>query len=251
MNKNVVFLLVPLLAIAVSGIVLKDGLMAQTIDPVEEVATLNAVHGIPDAEVDVCVRGEATEDEFAKVLEGFNFMDIEVLEAPAGTYDIAVVPAGEACDSPISGLTADNLALVAGDNVSIIAHLAENGEGFTLTFGKNETFQLEHQRTSLITAYHAAAAPPVDIRAGKFHPVQEFFTFMGNGEFGSHDVLRPAQYLVAVIPAGEPSTGAVVEAQLQMYEGSHTIVYVVGSLEDGTHALLTQRFSLKETDKLY
>lgn len=251
MSKNVILLLLaPLLAIAASGIILKGGLMAQTVEPEYHMATLNVVHGIPDAEVDVCVRGEATEDEFAKVLEGFKFTDIEVLEAPAGTYDITVVPAAEGCDSLIFGLIAEDLALAAGDNVSLIAHLTENGDEFTLTLGENETSQAGHQSTGLITAYHAAAAPRVDIRADRFHPVRELFTFMGNGEFGSSDV-RPAQYLVAVVPAGEPPTQAVLEAQLSLNEGSNTIVYVVGSLEDGNLALLTQVFRLSKTDTLY
>jgi hypothetical protein len=251
LSKNVILLLMaPLLAIVVSGLVLKGGLMAQTVDPENEMVILNVVHGIPDAEVDVCLRGEVPEDEFIKVLEDLSFTDIEILEAPAGTYDVALVPVGEECDVPISGLTAENLPAAPGDNISVIAHLTEDGEDFVLTFGKNETAKFVQEKISLITVYHAAAAPRVDVRAGKFHPVREFFTFIGNGEFGTYDV-RPSQYLLAIVPAGEPPTEAVVEAHLPLYVGSHTIVYAVGSLEEGTFALLTQAFRLEEKDEIY
>jgi len=55
---------------------------------------LNVVHGIPGVPVDVCARGEVTGGEFAKVVSGFTFKQIETLPLPTGYYDANVVLQG-------------------------------------------------------------------------------------------------------------------------------------------------------------
>jgi hypothetical protein len=238
MDKKILALfLVPLLVVAVSGVTLWRGVQAQGGDP--GTGTLNVVHGIPDAEVDVCARGDTTGGEFTKVITGFNFGDIEALELPEGNYDAAVVAAGEECSNPLPGLTASDLFLPSGANVSVIAHLTEDGEEFMFTVGVNEIPETGSEELALVTVYHAAAAPRVDIRAGKSHPIRELFTFVGNGEFGDYDI-RPGTYQLAVVPAGEPPSEAVAQGELPLDGSSNTIVYAVGSLADGNFSLLTQ-----------
>jgi hypothetical protein len=84
-NKKIfVLFLVPLLVVAVGGATLWRGLEAEAAN--SGTGTLNVVHGIPDAEVDICARGEKTEGGFTKVITGFNFEDIETLELPEGNY---------------------------------------------------------------------------------------------------------------------------------------------------------------------
>jgi hypothetical protein len=91
----------------------------------------------------------------------------------------------------------------------------------------------------LITVYHVAAAPQVDIWAGKSDPNRELFTSVGNGEFGDREI-RPGSYVLAVVPAGEPPSEAVAQGELMLDSASNTIVYAVGSLSEESFSLLSQ-----------
>jgi hypothetical protein len=236
-NKKIfVLFLVPLLVVAIGGATLWRGLEAEAAN--SGTGTLNVVHGIPDAEVDICARGETTGGEFTKVITGFNFEDIETLELPEGNYDVAVVLVGEDCSNPLPGLAANDLTLPPGANVSIIAHLTENGEEFGLTVGVNNVPETDSE-SALITVYHVAAAPQVDIWAGKSDPNRELFTSVGNGEFGDRET-RPGSYVLAVVPAGEPPSEAVAQGELMLDSASNTIVYAVGSLSGESFSLLSQ-----------
>jgi uncharacterized protein DUF4397 len=189
-NKKIfVLFLIPLLVVAVGGVTLWRGLEAEAAN--SGTGTLNVVHGIPKA-----------------------FEDIETLELPEGNYDVAVVLVGEDCSNPLPGLAANDLTLPPGTNVSIIAHLTENGEEFGLTVGVNNVPEADSE-SALITVYHVAAAPQVDIWAGESDPNRELFTSVDNGEFGDRET-RPGSYVLAVVSAGEPPSEAVAQGELML-----------------------------------
>ncbi len=83
-------------------------------------ASLNVVHGIPGVDVDVCVNGAAAIPDFnpGEVVTG--------VPLPAGTYDVKIVAAGDACtDAAI--LEATGIELASGKNYTAIAYLMEDG----------------------------------------------------------------------------------------------------------------------------
>lgn len=196
---------------------------------------LNLVHGIPGVAVDVCARGEVTGGQFAKVAPGFNFKQIETLPLPAGYYDANVVLAGDDCGNPIPGLSASDLYLPADTNVSVVAHLTDDGEAFQLSVFVNDTSRLRNQ--SELVVRHTAAAPTVDARYGR--------VFLRGSipmiEFGEEDSARlnPGPWRVSVnLPRNwHPVLGPV---GLFLAPRSSKIVYVVGAAADGTLDVIMQ-----------
>jgi hypothetical protein len=112
-----------------------------------ENAELVIVHGIPDLPVDIFVDGE----EF---LADVNFEDTAIEEVPAGTYDLAIAPAGEGVDAAVLEASPE---VAAGVSYSVIAHLTEDGDP-TLTLEQNVTDQ-----GAGIQVFHMAAFGAVDI----------------------------------------------------------------------------------------
>ncbi len=110
-------------------------------------AQLVVVHGVPDLEVDIFVDGEA-------FLEGVNFEDTAVDTVPAGSYELAIAPAGEGVDAAVLQASAE---VEGGASYSIVAHLTENGDPTVLLAG-NETGD-----GAGIQVFHTAAFGAVDI----------------------------------------------------------------------------------------
>jgi hypothetical protein len=81
----------------------------------DDAAQVVVVHGVPGLEVDILAGGDA-------LLEGFNFRDIEVLELPAGSYDLAVAAAGTT--DPVLEITAE---VEAGVSYTVAAYLDADG----------------------------------------------------------------------------------------------------------------------------
>jgi hypothetical protein len=191
-------------------------------------ASLTVIHGVPDATVDVWVNGEAT-------LTGFAPGTItDPLELPAGDYEIEVYAAGddpEEADAIISA----SVTLPAGANASGVAHLSADGTP-TLTAFVNDTSALAAGEARL-TVRHTAAAPAVDVRAGG-EPV---FTNLANPDEASADL--PAGTVSAdVVLAGE-SDPVLGPADVPLAAGTSTVVYAIGSAEDGSLDLLVQSIS--------
>jgi hypothetical protein len=191
-------------------------------------ATVTVVHGIPGATVDVWVNGEAT-------LEGFAPGTItDPLSLPAGDYEIAVYEAGADPESADAIIEA-SVSLPGGANASAVAHLTEAGEP-TLTPFVHDTSAIA-AGDARITVRHTAAAPAVDVRAGG-EPV---FSGLANPDEESADL--PAGSVEAdVVLAGE-SDPVLGPATLNLAEGTATIVYAIGSAEDGSLDLLVQTIS--------
>ena len=199
----------------------------------DDEGTVTVVHGVPDLTVDVWVNGDAT-------LPGFEPGTItDPLTLPAGDYDIEIYPAGtdpEDADPAIAG----SATLPAGANASIVAHLTETGEP-TLSVFVNDVSEIAAGDTRL-TVRHTAAAPAVDVRAGG-EPV---FSDLANPDEAGADL--PAGTVSAdVVPAGGDEA-VLGPADLSLPEGTSTIVYAIGSLDDGNLDLLVQTISGLHSD---
>jgi hypothetical protein len=119
-------------------------------------ASLNVVHGIPSVDVDVCVNGATAVPDFnpGEVVTG--------VPLPAGTYDVKIVAASDACtDAAI--LEATGIELASGRNYTAIAYLMEDGSP-TLGLFKNNIRPLD-RGVARLTVRHTAAAPAVDVWA--------------------------------------------------------------------------------------
>ena len=119
-------------------------------------ASLNVVHGIPGVDVNVCLNG-------AEAIADFNPGEVVAgVPLPAGSYDVAIVAASDACDgTPI--LAATGVALQDGKNYTAIAYLTEDGTP-TLGLFTNNVKPLD-KGVARLTVRHTAAAPAVDVWA--------------------------------------------------------------------------------------
>jgi hypothetical protein len=193
----------------------------------QETSQVFVVHGIPDQPVDVYVNGEPTLSDFQPG---------EVagpLDLAAGSYDIAVTAPGDPVEDAL--ISVDGAEVPGGANLSLVAHLSEEGEP-TLTPFVNDVSQLAAGEAR-VTARHTAAAPAVDIRVGG-EPV---FSDLTNPQEASADV--PAGPItVDVVLAGADDV-VLGPAELTLAEGTLTIGYAIGSADDDTLDLVVQEIT--------
>ncbi|TYP80642.1 DUF4397 domain-containing protein [Blastococcus xanthinilyticus] len=182
-------------------------------------ATVSVLHGVPDTPVDVYANGERLIDDFQPgTLAG-------PLQLPAGSYDLALYPADAADASGDPLLSADDVAVPAGANATVVAHLTEGGEP-ALTPFVNETGDIPAGQAR-VTVRHVAAAPAVDVRAGGQVVVDGLTN--PNGE----SLTVPAGTVSADVVLAGTDTVAIGPADLTLAEGTTTIVYAWGSQEAG------------------
>jgi hypothetical protein len=191
-------------------------------------AHVSVLHGVPDAVVDVYANGEALLTDF----EPGTLTDPVAL--PAGDYDLKVVAAGDGPDGDAI-MEANGVAVPAGANITVVAHLDEGGAPVLTPF-VNDTSSIAAGQARL-TVRHTAAAPAVDVRAGG-DPV---FTDLANPDEASADI--PAGTVSADVVLAGTDTVAIGPADVTLTEGVHTIVYAWGSAEDGNLALAVQTIS--------
>ena len=130
-------------------------------------ATVSILHGVPDATVDVYANGMALLENF----EPGTLTDPQML--PAGSYDLKVVKAGDGPDGDAI-MSANNVKVPSGANVTVVAHLTESGKP-TLTPYANDVSSLPAGKARVIVR-HAAAAPgstcePVANRSSLTSPI--------------------------------------------------------------------------------
>lgn len=192
-----------------------------------DAGTVTVVHGVPGLTVDVYVNDDLTLEDF----EPGTVTD--PLELPAGDYDIAIRAADEdpGSDPAISG----SATVEAGSNASLVAHLNADGEPTLSAFG-NDTSEIGSGDARL-TVRHTAAAPAVDILADG----SAIVSGLSNPDEATTEV--PAgTYEAAVAPEG--TTDPVIgPTDLTLEEGTSTIVYAIGSLDDDSLDLLVQTIS--------
>jgi hypothetical protein len=191
-------------------------------------ATVYVLHGVPDAVVDVYVNGDLTLDDF----EPGTLTD--PLTLPAGDYDLKVV-AGDAADGDAPAIVeANGVTVPGGANITVVAHLNEAGAA-TLTPFVND-LSATAAGEARITVRHTAAAPAVDVRANG----EVAFPGLTNPNEASAD-LAAGTITADVVLAGT-DTVALGPADLDLAEGTHTIVYAWGSAEAENLDLAVQTF---------
>ncbi len=182
------------------------------------------VHGIPGQPVDVYVNGTKTLDNFQpKAVAG-------PLDLAEGAYDLALTKPGEGLDKAI--LKVDDAAVPGGANISIVAHLDAAGNPKITPFA-NDVSKVAAGKARLVVR-HTAAAPAVDVRAGGT-PV---FPNLTNPNEAKADIAA-GTVKADVVLAG---TGTVVlgPVDLNLAEGTATIVYAIGSAQGNSLGLISQ-----------
>lgn len=190
-----------------------------------DTATVSVLHAIPGATVDVYANG----DELLTEFEPGTLTDPQ--ELPAGSYDLKVVATGDGADG--EAITeANGVEVPAGANVTVTANLSADGEP-TLTPFVNDVSKVAAGQARL-TVRHTAAAPAVDVRAAE----QPVFEGLTNPNEDKADL--PAGTVSADVTLAGESDPVIGPADLNLAEGSNTIVYAWGSAEDDNLQLAVQ-----------
>ncbi|MEU7697812.1 DUF4397 domain-containing protein [Streptomyces sp. NPDC039028] len=187
-------------------------------------ATVSVLHAVPGLTVDVF----AGDKELLPDFEPGTLTD--PLKLDAGSYDIKVFKDGEGPGgTPAIEKTVE---VPAGANATLVAHLTADGKPALDAF-VNDTSKVPAGKARL-TVRHVAAAPAVDVRAGGT-PV---FKGLENPKEATAEVA--AGTVNADVVLAGTDTVAIGPAELDLAEGSNTIVYAWGSAADKNLALKTQ-----------
>lgn len=191
-------------------------------------ATLTVVHGIPGATVDVYANGK-------ELLTDFKPGTVTApLKIPAGQYDLKVTAANAGANGA-AVVEAKGVTVPAGANVSVVAHLTAAGKP-ALTPFVNDVSKVAAGQARL-TVRHTAAAPAVDVRANG----EAAFKGLTNPKEAKADL--PAGTISADVVLAGTDTVAIGPADVNLAEGTNTIVYAYGSATDKTLALAVQTIS--------
>ncbi|MBB2902757.1 hypothetical protein FHR75_003593 [Kineococcus radiotolerans] len=192
-------------------------------------ATVSILHAVPGLTVDVYANGQA-------LVPGFTPGTLtDPQQLPTGSYDLAVYPAGADPATTQPAISANDVQVPAGANVTVVAHLSAEGAP-TLTPFVNTPADLAAGQAEL-TVRHVAAAPAVDVRAGG----QPALTGLTNPNEASATV--PAGTVSADVVLAGTDQVAIGPADLTLPEGTETVVYAWGSAADGNLALATQQIT--------
>ena len=187
--------------------------------------------GLPmNLAVDVSVNGTC-------LLTNFKFGEFAgPLDLPKGSYNVAVGLSDGACgqDAVIEG----TFKLRKNDRVTILAHLTD-GFAPTATAFDNDVQGLR-SGFGRFEVRHAAAAPVVDVTVGRSQGGDRELILDGiaNGD-QKGAALFGRNWKAAIFPTlAESSVAGPIEVDLE--QNAATLVYAVGSLENGTFDLLVQ-----------
>ncbi|WP_411075785.1 DUF4397 domain-containing protein [Streptomyces sp. cmx-4-7] len=187
-------------------------------------ATVSVLHAVPGLTVDVF----AGDRELLPDFKPGTLTD--PLKLDAGSYDIKVFKDGEGPGgTPAIEKTVE---VPAGANATLVAHLTADGKP-TLDAFVNDTSKVPAGKARL-TVRHVAAAPAVDVRADGV-PV---FKGLQNPKEATAEVAAGTVNTDVVLAGTD--TVAIGPAELDLAEGSNTIVYAWGSATDKDLALKTQ-----------
>lgn len=185
-------------------------------------AQLSVFHGVPGLTVDVYVNNALTLDDFVPgSLAG-------PLALAPGTYSVAIT-AADAADASAPAIGPVDLVLEANKNYSVAAHLTPAGAP-TATLFTNDIGTVAAGEGRL-TVRHVAAAPAVDVLAGGSPAITNLVN-------PNESLLTlPAGTISAAVAATGTTTPVIGPADVNVAEGTNTIVYAYGSLTDSTLAL--------------
>ena len=186
---------------------------------------VSVLHGVPGLTVDVYANG-------AKLLTNFKPGTLtDPVALPEGTYDLKVFPAGKGPDGT-PAIEAKGVKVPSGANITVVAHLTAAGKPI-LTPYVNDVSTLKAGQAR-ITVRHDAAAPAVDIRVGGT-PV---FKGLTNPNEVKADLA--AGTIKADVALAGTSTVVIGPADVNLKEGTNTIVYAWGSAADKNLKLAVQ-----------
>jgi hypothetical protein len=189
-------------------------------------ATVSVLHAVPGLTVDVYANGEELIPDFAPGTL------TDPLTLPAGTYDLQVFADGDNPDNADPAIEAQGVEVPAGANATVVAHLDADGNPVLTPFVNDVTATAAGDARLVVR--HTAAAPPVDVRADG----EVLFADLANPDEASGDV--PAgSYSADVTLAGEDAA-VLGPTDVQLSEGTATIVYAWGSAEEGNLDLAVQ-----------
>ncbi|QIM21782.1 DUF4397 domain-containing protein [Phycicoccus sp. HDW14] len=195
-------------------------------------AKVTVVHGVPGLTVDVYGSADETYTAEEALLQDFEPGTVtDPVDLPGGTYNLAVFPAG-ADPSGDPAIEATGVEVPAGANLSVVAHLNASGDPVLAAFA-NDVDPVAAGQARLVVR-HTAAAPAVDILAGG-KPV---FSGLTNPKEDSADL--PAGSVSAAVALAGTTDPVIGPADLDLKEGTSTIVYAYGSAEDANLALAVQ-----------
>lgn len=189
-------------------------------------ATVSVLHGVPDLTVDVYIDGEPTLPSFAPGTL------TDPISLAAGAYDVEIYAEGADPDTDDPALSANDLEVPGGANLTLVAHLDASGSP-TLGAFVNDVSPTAAGDARL-TVRHVAAAPEVDVRAGGT-PVIEG---LANPDEETLDL--PAGTVSADVVAAGTDQVVLGPADVNLAEGTNTIVYAWGSLDDDNLDLAVQ-----------
>ncbi|MDH6455525.1 hypothetical protein M2155_008024 [Streptomyces sp. SAI-119] len=179
-------------------------------------ASVSVLHGIPGLAVDVY----AGDKELIPDFEPGTLTDSMKLDA--GSYDIKIFKDGEGpAGTPAIEKTVD---VPAGANATLVAHLTADGKPALDAF-VNDMSKVPAGKARL-TVRHVAAAPAVDVRAGGT-PV---FKDLVNPKEAKGEV--DAGTVSANVVLAGTDTVAIGPADLDLAEGTNTVVYAWGSANE-------------------
>ena len=184
-----------------------------------ETATVSVLHAVPATPVDVYANGQELIPDFQPGTL------TDPLELPAGSYDLAIYPAGSDPASTEPAAKADDVTVPAGANATVVAHLDEGGAPVITPF-VNDTSPVPAGQARVVVR-HTAAAPAVDVRAGGTPVVQ------GLTNPNEAALTVPAGTVSADVVLAGTDTVAIGPADLDLAEGATTIVYAWGSQDAG------------------
>jgi hypothetical protein len=211
--------------------------------PMTAAVSVYAVHGIPGVDVDVYVT-QAGAAPTAATIPNFRFRDIAgPLSIPAGTYDVWVFAQGANPGTEAPVLTLTGAALADNTNVSIVAHLTEQGEPALTPFFndvRQDNRRIPERFLTRVGVVHAAQAPQVFFKVDQLVEVS-----LEPGQQARFVGLPPNRYTVSLVPASDP-TGPAVFGPATLTLNGRTLynAYAVGSVEDGTFTVLLQTIEL-------
>ncbi|GAA1924828.1 DUF4397 domain-containing protein [Streptomyces sodiiphilus] len=187
-------------------------------------ALVSVFHAVPGLTVDVYANGEELIPDFEPGTL------TEPLALPAGSYDLEIFEAG--ADPEGEPALQQTVDVPAGANATVVAHLSADGNP-ELNAYVNDVSQVPAGEARL-TVRHVAAAPAVDVRAGGT-PV---FEGLENPDEATAEV--PAGTISADVVLAGTDDVVIGPADLDLQEGTSTVVYAWGSAEEDSLALKVQ-----------
>jgi hypothetical protein len=184
-----------------------------------DTATVSILHAVPNTPVDVYANGE-------ELIPNFQPGTLtDPMQLPAGTYDLAIFPAGADPASTQPAAKADDVSVPAGADATVVAHLDTSGKPVITPF-VNDTSPVPAGQARVVVR-HTAAAPAVDVRAGGTPVIQ------GLTNPDEKSLTVPAGTVSADVVLAGTTTVAIGPADLPLTEGATTTVYAWGSQDAG------------------